>query len=116
MRKSPYELKTSLSIRLKIYFLNHMARTGPAHAFIVKRLGKSPFEGCTHYREQGLKTPYGPARNTYCSVQCNFRGFPCFKHSSYLHPEKQRLQNILDKVSVQIFVTYFVHTSYSECS
>ena len=40
--------------------------------------------------------------------------FVAFKHPSYLLPENAN--NILDKISMQIFVTYFVQTSSSERS
>ena len=44
---------------------------GPARAFVVKLLRKSPYEGRTRWREQGRKNPSGPARIAYDLI----RGF-----------------------------------------
>ena len=38
---------------------------GPARAFIAKLLIKSPYEGCTRWREQGREKPSGPVRIAY---------------------------------------------------
>ena len=64
------EVTTSYSLSYGLY--------GLVRAFIAKLSGKCPFEGRTHLHEQGRKKPYGPTRNTYCSMRCNFRGFRCF--------------------------------------
>ena len=43
---------------------------GPSCAFIVKLLTKSPYEGCTHFREKG--------RKSRTAMPCDFRVFRHF--------------------------------------
>ena len=84
----------------------------PARAFIAKLLRKSPYEGRTRWREQGLKKPSGPARIAYgphtgilsiVRTRCELKQLCCYinpnfsvklsdvsEHSEFDYPKKKK--------------------------